>query len=267
MRLTRFWFVAAVLIVPLTGCEYNGPAGQAVVSPTESATEQKPSFEENVNDVVRLLGASTDEPGLPTDEDPGGEISVGLAPGDYMVKSACAGVHGVKVSIVQGEKQPLTVPYTCDSVLERFIRHAGGPITISAVTPMDKPAAAGVMLQPNTDPRASELEDLSDWSAQQLQPKLRGQLAGSAGSTARTGHGMSADPGSYEVHFLCEGAPEAEFSVSSWAGAEVLAPVRVPCNGDTFKAPVELRTQGADFSMAPSNGVESRYAFRLVPTP
>ncbi|MFP5311365.1 MAG: hypothetical protein ACLGH7_02985, partial [Actinomycetes bacterium] len=116
------------------------------------------------------------------------------------------------------------------------------------------------------DPRASALEDMSEWAAQQLQPAIPGQLAGSAGSNSATGFGMSAEPGSYEVHFTCEGAPEAQFSVSSWAGAEVLAPVGVPCNGDVFEASLELPTKGADFSMAPSNGAESRYAFRLVPS-
>jgi hypothetical protein len=144
-----------------------------------------------------------------------------------------------------------------------------GPVGQETASPIEsgmekKPSS---LLQPSPDPRASELEDMSEWSAQQLQPKLPGQWAGSAGSSSPASHGLSADPGSYEVHLLCEGAPAAEFSVSSWAGAEVLAPARVPCNGDVFKAPVELLTQGADFSMAPSNeGAECRYAFRLVPT-
>lgn len=267
MRLARCWFVAGVLAVPLAGCEYAGPADTVTKSHAQPGSGQKPSFEENAGQVARLLQASADEPGLPTDEEPSGELSIVLAPGDYVVKGACAGVHGVKVSIVQGEKPPLTVPYTCDSVLERFIRHTGGPITVSAVAPVDKPAAAGVLLQPNTDPRASELEDLSQWAAQQLQPWLPGELGGYAGSSSAIGQGISADPGSYEVRFLCEGAPEAEFSVSSPAGAEVLAPVSVPCNGDVFRAPVELRTKGADLTMAPSNGVKSRYAFRLVPAP
>ncbi|WP_144406306.1 hypothetical protein [Arthrobacter sp. SPG23] len=201
---------------------------------------------------------------MPSETEPAGELSVDLVPGDYMVKGACAGVHGLKVSIVEGEKAPLTVPYTCDSVMERFIRHTGGPITISATPPMDKPAAAGVTIRPNTDPRAAALKDMAEWLAQQLQPEIAGQHAGSAGSNSPTSMGMPAEPGSYEVHFICEGPPEAQFSVSSWAGVEVLAPVRVPCNGDVFKASVELPTKGADFNMAPSNGAESRYAFRLV---
>lgn len=217
--------------------------------------------------MARLLDASGDEPGMPTDRKPLGELSVVLAPGDYTVRSACAGVHGVEVSIVHSEKPTMTVPYRCDAVLERFIRHAGGPITIRAVAPLDKLAAAGVTLQPNTDPRASELQDMSEWSAQQLQPRLPGEFAGSAASRSTTGHGVSADAGSYEVQFLCEGAPEAELTVSSWAGAQILAPVLVPCNGEVFTSRVELQTNGADFTMAPSAEVKTRYAFKLVPTP
>lgn len=266
MRLARSWFVAAVLIIPLAGCEYSGPGDRVAVSPTQGGTEQKPSFEENVDEVARLLKTSADDPGMPSEPKPAGELSVDLAPGDYMVKSACAGVHGVKVSIVEGEKAPLTLPYACDSVLERFLRHAGGTVTISATPPLDKPAAAGVIVQPNTDPRASELEDMSEWLAQQLQPEIPGQSAGSTGSNSATSFGMSAEPGSYEVHFICEGPPEAQFSVSSWEGAEVLAPVLVPCNGDVFKASVELSTKGADFNMDPRNGAQGRYAFRLVPS-
>ena len=265
MRLARSRFVAAVLIIPLAGCEYSG-GDKVAVSPTEGGIEQKPSFEENVAEVSRLLGASENDPGMPSEAAPAGQLSVDLAPGDYTVKSACAGAHGVKVSIAEGEKSPLTVPYSCDSVLERFLRHPGGPITISATSPVDRPAAAGVTIQPNTDPRASELEDMAEWSAQQLQPEIPGQSAGSTGSNSATSFGMSAEPGKYEMHFICEGPPEVQFSVSSWAGAEVLAPVRAFCNGDVFKAFVELPTKGADFNMTPSNGAEGRYAFRLVPS-
>ena len=87
---------------------------------------------------------------------------------------------------MQGEKPTLGAPYTCDAVLERFVRHTGGLITISTVSHVATPAAAGVMLEPNTDPRASEAEDMSEWGAQQLQPKLPGQLAGAASSSSPT---------------------------------------------------------------------------------
>jgi hypothetical protein len=268
MRLARYWFVAGVLLISLAGCVYSAPGDRVAVSPPQVGTEQKPSFEENVDEVARALETSADDPGMPSEARPAGELSVDLAPGDYMVKSACAGVHGVELSIAaEGGSAPLTVPYTCDSVLERFVRHTGGPISISATPSLDKPAAAGVIVQPNTDPRASELEDMSEWSAQQLQPVIPGQFAGSAGSNAATSSGVSANPGSYEVHFICEGPSEAQFSVSSWAGVELLAPVRVPCNGDVFEASVELPTKGADFNIsAPRNGGEGRYAFRLVPS-
>ncbi len=266
MRLARSWFVAAVLIIPLAGCEYSGPADRAADSRPAGGTEQKPSFEENVDEVARLLKISAEDPGMPSEAKPAGELSVDLAPGDYTVKSACTGVHGVKLSIVEGQGAPLTVPYTCDSILERFLRHTGGPITISATSPMDKPAAAGVTVQPSTDLRASELEDMREWSSQQLQPEIPGQFAGSNSSNTATSSSLPAEPGNYEVHFICEGPPEARFSVSSGAGTEVLAPVPVPCNGDVFKASVELATEGADFQMESSNGAEGRYAFRLVPS-
>lgn len=264
MRLARSWFVAAVLIMPLAGCEYSGLEDKVAVSPNQGGSEKR-SFGENVDEVARLLEASADDPGMPSEAESAGEVSIDLAPGDYMVKSACAGVQEVKVSVVQGEKPPLTLPYMCDSVLQTFVRHAGGPITISAIPPVDKPAAAGFTVQPNTDPLASEYEDLSEWSAQQLQPEIPGQFAGSTpgSNSATTAVLFSAVPGSYEVHFICEGPTEVQFSVSTRTGVEVLAPVRVLCKGDVFKASVELPTKGADFNMAPSNG--ARYAFRLVP--
>jgi hypothetical protein len=155
------------------------------------------------------------------------------------------------------------MPFTCDTKLERFVRHTGGPITISVVPATGSPAAAGVTLEPNDDPRASALEDMGEWSSQQLKPALPGQVAGSASSSA--GYGMAVEPGNYELHFICEGPLEAVLSVSTWAGTEVLAPVRVPCNGDVFKAQVQLATEGADFRMNPGSGTEGRYAFRLVP--
>jgi hypothetical protein len=264
MRFARSWFVAAAIVILVAGCEYSGPGDKATVSPTQGNTEQQRSFEENVDEVARLLEASADDPGMPSASEPAGKLSVDLAPGDYVVKSACAGVKGVKVSILEGEKAPLTVPYTCDSVLERFVRHTGGPITISATPPLDEAAAAGVIVQANSDPRAAELEDMSEWAAQQLQPRIPGQSAAATSSNTATSFGMSAEPGKYEVHFICEGPPEAQFSMSSWAGAEVLAPVPVPCDGEVFKASVELSTKGTDFNMVPSNGAEGRYAFRLV---
>ncbi len=77
---------------------------------------------------------------------------------------------------------------------------------------------------------------------------------------------MSAKPGNYELHFLCEGPADVELSVASWAGAAVLAPVRVECNGGVFTARVKLDTDGADFTMKPGGDAEGRYAFRLVPS-
>ncbi|UZX02137.1 hypothetical protein F8G81_05520 [Arthrobacter sp. CDRTa11] len=204
---------------------------------------------------------------MPSETEPAGELTIELAPGDYTVKSACAGGNSANLSIVQGERPPLTMPYTCDSVLERFVRHPGGPLTISATVPTGKPAAAGVTVQPNTDARASELEDLQEWSAQRLGPEKPGQHYGSTVSDTVTNYGMTAlDPGTYELHFVCEGPPEVQLSVSVPSGAEVLAPVRVPCNGDLFKTSLELVSQDADFRIDPGDRTVGRYAFRLVPS-
>jgi len=57
-----------------------------------------------------------------------------------------------------------------------------------------------------------------------------------------------------------------QLSVSTSARAEVLAPVPVSCNGDVFKAPVQLDTEGVYFTMNPVSGSEGRYAFKLVPS-
>lgn len=75
-----------------------------------------------------------------------------------------------------------------------------------------------------------------------------------------------AEPGPYELHFVCEGLPGAELSAATWAGAEVLAPVQVPCNGQVFKAPVLLPTEGVDLTMSPGGSLDARFAYRLVPT-
>jgi hypothetical protein len=262
----RVLFVLAALVVPLAGCEYSSPAEGPRQSSAQASTAQPRSFEENVDAVARLLEVSTSDPGMPSEAESAGELSIVLAPGDYMVKTACAGVHGAKLTIVKGEGLPEATPYTCDSTLERFVRHAGGPITISAIPPTGRPAATGVTVQPNTEPRASEMEDMREWSLQQLKPDLPGQSTGSASSNTATSYGMSAEPGSYELHFICEGSSEAELSVSTSARTEVLAPVPVSCNGDVFKAHVQLDTEGVYFTMNPVSGSEARYAFRLVPS-
>ncbi|MCP9000706.1 hypothetical protein NFC73_13345 [Pseudarthrobacter sp. RMG13] len=128
-----------------------------------------------------------------------------------------------------------------------------------------QPRSTGVTMAPNSDPRASSLKDMSDWSSQQLKPALPGQVAGSASSNSTIGYGMTARPGNYELHFLCEGPADVELSVASWAGAAVLEPVRVACDGGVFAAQVKLDTEGADFTMNPGSGPDRRYAFRLVP--
>ena len=257
----RALLICAALIIMLPGCEYSGPdEGPA----SAQASAEPRSFEDNVDEVARLLEVAPTEPGMPSQAEPGGKLSTDLAPGDYLVKSACAGGYGAKVTIVKGEALPETSPFTCDTKLERFVRHTGGPITITAAPATGSPAAAGVTLEPNDDPRASELEDMGEWASRQLKPDLPGQMAGY--TSASSSYGMSAEPGNYELHFTCEGPAEVELSVSTWAGTEVLLPVQVPCDGVVFKAHVQLATKGADFRMNPGSGTEGRYAFRLVPS-
>lgn len=255
--------LAALVTTTLSGCEYSDADGGPPPESAQASAEPR-SFEDNVDEVARLLDVPPTDPGMPSQAEPGGELSTDLAPGDYTVRSACAGDHGAKVTIVKGEGLPETAPFTCDTTLERFVRHTGGPVTISVVPATGSPAAAGVTLEPNDDPRASALEDMRKWANQQLKPDLPRQSVGYTSSNA--GYGMSAEPGNYELHFTCEGPSEAILSVSTWAGVEVLAPVRIPCDGGVFHAQVQLATEGADFRMNPAAGTEGRYAFRLVPS-
>ncbi|MGX1162140.1 hypothetical protein FBY31_3804 [Arthrobacter sp. SLBN-100] len=182
-----------------------------------------------------------------------------------MVTGACAGVYGAKLTIVKSEGIPEASSFECDSSLERFMRHGGGPVTISVVPPTGRPAATGVRVQPNQDRRASEMADFSEWSSKQLQPHLPGELSGANRANTTIGT-LLAGPGQYELLFLCEGPPAAELSVSTTAGAEVLASTQVPCDGQVFKAPVLLPAEGADLGMSPPDGVEARFAYKLVPT-
>ena len=256
---------AAVLVMPLVGCGYSGPAERITGSPTGDAAAPKRSSEENAAEVARLLGAEARDPGMPSEAAPAGEITVDLVPGDYTVKGACAGVVRVEISIVDGGNAPMTTPYQCSSSLERLLRHPGGPVTIRSASPLAMPAAAGVAIRPNTDPRAAELEDMSEWSAQQFKPSIPGQTMASTAANHATSISMSTRPGSYELHFICDGPTGARFSMSS-NGAGIVDPVGVPCNGVTFTAAVDVPAPGADVSMAPFGGADGRYAVRLVPS-
>ncbi|MFJ5976344.1 hypothetical protein [Pseudarthrobacter oxydans] len=263
-RIRRF-IVAAVLAMPLAGCEYSGPDEPPAPSSPPAATPSAASFKDNISEVARLLEASPTDPGMPSEAGPAGKLSLELAPGDYLVTGACAGVYGAKLTLVKADGVPEVTSFECTSTLDRFVRHDGGPLTISAVPPTGRPAATGVKVQANPDRRLSELEDLSDWAAQQLQPGLPGELRGTSSGNTTTTASLSAPPGQYELHLVCAGLPVAELSVSTWKGAEVLAPVQVPCGGSVFKAPVVLPTEGADLTMGPG-GLDSRFAYRLVPT-
>lgn len=261
----------AVFALPLVGCEYSGPAEKQANAPSGSATAQPRSVQENVDYVARLLGVSTAAPGMPSEAKPTGDLTAVLDPGDYVVTTACAGVVRATLTLVKGEglpegMEPITMEYPCDTAVERFVRHAGGPITIRAIPLMGEAAVAGVTVEPNRDQRASEMEDMMEWSRQQLKPRLPGEVFGSTSSNAATSYGMSPEPGNYELQFLCEGPSGAELSVSTSTGAEVLAPVQVTCNGDVFKATVQLATGGVDIKMNPAAGPDGRYAFRFVPS-
>jgi hypothetical protein len=262
----RVLFAIPALLILLAGCEYSGPAEGPTQSSTQGATAPPRSLKENLDEVARLLDASTTDPGMPSEAAAAGKLSTVLAPGDYTVTAACAGVYGAKLTIVRGEGHPEATELMCNATLERFLRHTGGPITISAVPATGSPAAAGLTLKPNTDPQASALEDMVEWASQKLTPELPRQTAGSTASNSSTGFGLSAEPGTYELHFVCDGPPTAELSASTWAGAEVLAAVQVNCDGDVFKATVQLGTEGVDLKMNPGSGQDARYAFRLVPS-
>ncbi len=257
--------VVAALIMALAGCEYSGLDEQSAQPSSPVTTPQPRSFQENTDEVVRMLGAPASDPGMPSEAEPAGKLSVVLAPGDYMVTGACAGVYGAKLTIVKADGIPEGSSFECDAPLDRFMRHPGGPITISAVPPTGRPSATGVKVQTSPDRRASEMADFSEWSVQQLQPYVPGELRGSSSANSTTTGTLMAKPGQYELHFVCAGPPGAELSAATAAGAEVLAPVQVPCNGQVFKAPVVLPTEGVDLTMSPGGGLDSRFTYKLVP--
>ncbi|PTT61406.1 hypothetical protein DBR22_19015 [Arthrobacter sp. HMWF013] len=254
----------AALVMALAGCEYGGL--DARPAPASSPVSPAPrSFEENAAEVVRLLGAPASDLGLPSEAEPAGKLSLVLAPGDYVVTGACAGVYGAKLTIVKGEGMPEASSFECDAALDRFVRHSGGPITISAVPPTGRPSATGVKVRPNTDRRASELEDFSEWSATQLLPYVPGESRGATSANSTAAGSLQAEPGQYELHFVCSGPPGAALSAASWAGAEVLAPVQVICDGQVFTTTLLLPTEGVDLTMSPGGGPDGRFAYKLVP--
>ena len=99
------------------------------------------SFEENVGDVARLLGASVTAAGMPTEAEPAGKLATVLAPGDYVVTAACAGGYFAKLTIVEGDGLPLSTEVDCDATFQLFLRHAGGPITMTAIPSNGRTAA------------------------------------------------------------------------------------------------------------------------------
>lgn len=250
----------------LAGCEYSGLDERPAHPSSPAATPQPRSFEENAREVTRLLGAPASDPGMPSDAEPAGKLSLALAPGDYMVTGACAGVYGAKLTMVKADGIPEASSFECDAPLDRFMRHPGGPVTISAVPPTGRPAATGVKVETNADPRASEMADFGEWSSKQLRPHLPGELSGANRANTPTTGTLMAEPGQYELHFVCEGPTAAELSVSTAAGTVVLAPVQVPCDGQVFRAPVLLPTEGADVRMSPAGGLDASYAYKLMPT-
>lgn len=249
----------------LAACEYSGPDEQQPASPAAAATPELRSFDENVDEVAALLGASPTEPGMPSDAEPAGKLSLVLAPGDYLVTGACAGTYGAKLTITGEDGVPELSYFECTDTLDRFMRHDGGPVTISAVPPTGKPSATGVKIQANPDPRASELEDLSDWSAQQLQPRLPGELRGTHRGNTVFRSTLMAEPGAYQLHIVCDGTPHARLSLATAAGAEIQAPVNIICEGKLMETPVVLPTQGLDITLDPIGSLSARFAYRLVP--
>jgi len=120
--------------------------------------------------------------------------------------------------------------------------------------------------QPAGDPRTAEVQALQEWSRRQLQPELPGEFSGSTMSNTTVSSGFTgAKPGHYDVHFICQGPAETQFSLATQAGGQVLAPVQVPCDGTVFKTQVTLSIRGVEVIMTPADGAEGRYAFRLAP--
>ncbi|WP_457962209.1 hypothetical protein M1E17_11540 [Arthrobacter sp. D1-29] len=266
-----------MLAIALAGCQYIGEDEKLVNSPTPSATAPPRSVQDNIDDVARLLEVSEDAPGMPSEAKPAGELTVDLAPGDYEIKAACAGVLTANLTLVKAWGPPEPMEYPCDTTpVKRFESHAGGPLTIraepltgdAAVAGVTDAAVAGVTVGPNGDPQGPRSLDLLKWSLQQLKPELPGEIfgAGESNTDVSYGSGRSAAQGTYELHFLCEGPSEAELSVSASDGAEVFGPVQVSCDGGVYKATVQLATQGADVKVTPAAGPDVRYAFRLVPS-
>lgn len=260
--------VLTVLAIPLVGCQYIGDDEKLSNSPFPSATAQPRSFQDNIDDVARLLEVSEDAPGMPSEAKPAGELTVDLAPGDYEIKAACAGVLSAEITLVRAGGAPEVMQWPCDTAMKRFERHVGGPLTVRATPFPGDSAVAGVTVGPNSNLEASRSKDLLEWSRQKLKPELPGEVFGAGESNTATGYGSGepAAPGKYELHFLCEGPSAAELSVSAWDGAEVLAPMQVPCNGDVSRTTLQLATEGADVKVNPAAGPDIRYAYRLVPS-
>jgi hypothetical protein len=261
--------VLIVLAIPLVGCQYSGEDEILANSPFPSATAQPRSFHETIDDVARLLEVSEDAPGMPSEANPAGELTMDLVPGDYEIKAACAGVLSAEITLVSAGGQPEVMHWLCDTTaMKRFERHAGGPLTVRATPFPGDAAVVGVTVGQNSNLDASRSKDLLEWSRQKLKPELPGEVfgAGESNTAISYGSGEPAAPGKYELHFFCEGPSAAELSVSAWDGANVLAPMEVPCNGDVSRTTLQLATEGADVKVDPAAGPDVRYAFRLVPS-
>lgn len=217
--------------------------------------------------MAQHLNLSINDAGLPSEPGGGGELSAVLAPGDYMIMAACAGVDSAHLTFTSGDAPPETRDVRCGPRLEEFLRHKGGTISAGVIPAPGRPAsAAGVTLKANDNPGAAELEDLSEWPRQQLKPAVPGEIAGHTSSSSGTGYGFQTEPGSYELQFLCEGTSAAEVSMVTWANSQVLAPQLVDCDGNTFSAKINTTTRGTDLRMDPASGEGvTRYAFRLIP--
>lgn len=74
-----------------------------------------------------------------------------------MVTGACAGVHGSKLTIVRHDGVPEASEFKGGSVLDRFFRHDGGPVTISAISRIGKLSATGVRIRPIRTPGSRNL--------------------------------------------------------------------------------------------------------------
>ncbi|QDY90302.1 hypothetical protein E7Y32_08825 [Arthrobacter sp. UKPF54-2] len=259
-RILRAKVFLLVLLLPLAACEYSP---DEPVGPTPTATH---SVDPGVflAEVTRQLGGPPAVAGFPYASGTPAEWTVQLAAGDYLLTAACSGAARLEVKLLPEQALPQAWDYPCGETRASFFRHTGGKLTARATALGGLgTGVAGVKIEPNSDESLRENFGASAWARDVLDPSKPGEYRGSATADAPTNFGLLAPPGRYELNFACRGTPVTQLSIRSWNGAGVLAEVSVPC-GEVISTRVQLTSEGAELSMAPSGGT-GQYSFRLVP--